>query len=92
MILIDPVWARIRANAGNQFHQIRGKAFTYTIQGNSLVPDGINQQIPKTHFELALPHLPLENTVPVQHLRGPSYIYAVLMDRRIRGQDEWGVT
>jgi hypothetical protein len=32
--------------------------------------------------------VPLENTVPVQHLRGPSYIYAILMDPRIR-QDDW---
>jgi len=31
---------------------------------------------------------PLKNTVIVQRLQGPSYIYAVLMDKRIR-QNDW---
>jgi hypothetical protein len=34
-----------------------------------------------------LRYVPLPNTVPVQHLRGPSYIYAILMDSRIRRTD-----
>lgn len=90
MISIDTVWARIKASAGEEFHQIRGKPFTYEVCGAAVVPEGINQNIPRVHFEKALELLPLENTVPVQHLRGPSYIYAILMDRRIRGSDEWG--
>lgn len=35
----------------------------------------------------ALTLVTLANTVPVQHLRDPSYLYAILMDERIRGQD-----
>ena len=87
---IDTVWARIRASAGEQFYQIRGKAFTYEVQGSSVKPEGVNQNIPRSHFEDALELVPLESTVPVQHLRGPSYIYAILMDQRIRRSDEWG--
>jgi hypothetical protein len=30
---------------------------------------------------------PLPNTVPVQNLQGPSYLYAILMDSRIRDGD-----
>lgn len=91
MIRIDTVWARIKAREGEIFHQIRGKPFRYEIVGSALVPEGINQNIPRAHFERALELLPLENTVPVHHLRGPSYIFAVLMDGRIRGGDDWGV-
>ena len=90
MISIDTVWTRIKAGSGEDFSQIRGKAFTYEVRGSAVIPEGINQNIPRAHFEAALELLPLESTVPVQHLRGPSYIYAILMDRRIRRSDEWG--
>lgn len=91
MISIDTVWARIKAHEGDEFHQIRGKSFIYTVQGAAVVPEGINQMIPKSHFERALEFLPLENTVPLQEqFRGPSYIYAILMDPRVRKDDEWG--
>ena len=39
-------------------------------------------------MEEAAALVPLANTVPVQHLRAPSYIYAILMDPRIR-QSDW---
>lgn len=84
---IDAVWARIKSLESEKFHQIRGKEFTYTVIGSAVIPEGINQNITKKEFEKALKLLPLENTVPVQHLRGPSYIYAILMDKRIRRSD-----
>jgi hypothetical protein len=49
--------------------------------------DRTKQNIAKAHFAEALAYVPLRNTVPVQHLRGPSYIYAILMDERIRRHD-----
>ncbi|HUX46448.1 MAG TPA: hypothetical protein VMV58_00410 [Desulfosporosinus sp.] len=42
-----------------------------------------NVQISKAHFMEALGHYPLNNTVQLQNLRGPSYIYAIVMDKRI---------
>jgi hypothetical protein len=90
MISIDTVRARIKALEGHTFRQVRGKEFKYSIVGSALVPEGINQNITRGEFEKALSLLPLENTAPVQHLRGPSYIYAVLMDKRVRKDDEWG--
>ncbi|GAG82416.1 unnamed protein product, partial [marine sediment metagenome] len=32
--------------------------------------------------------IPLSGTTEIQHLQGPSYIYAILMDKRIR-KDNW---
>ncbi len=90
MISIDEIWNRIKSHEGEIFCQIRGKKFIYSVIGSALIPEGINQNIPRAHFKKALVLLPLENTVPVQHLRGPSYIYAILMDKRIRRYDEWG--
>lgn len=87
MIHFDEIWHRIEANEGEEFQQIRGGRFTYLVRGSILVPNRTNQSIPRSHFEKAAELLPLKNTVPVQDLRGPSYIYAILMDDRIRGLD-----
>lgn len=88
MVSFDTIWSRIRAHEGETFRQIRGGEFTYTVTGSAIVPDRTNQNISRAHFAEATRMLPLKSTVPVQHLRGPSYIYAVLMDRRIRN-DDW---
>jgi hypothetical protein len=84
---IKIVWQRIWGYAGKEFRQIRGGRFTYSIAAGHVVPDRTNHRIPKSHFEQALNLVPLQNTTPVQHLRGPSYIYAILMDDRIREGD-----
>jgi hypothetical protein len=84
---IGVVWPRIQVQIGTQFTQIRGGIFGYTEQSGCIRPDRTNHQIPRSHFEAALALVPLRNTVPVQHLRGPSYIFAILMDPRIRCGD-----
>lgn len=40
-----------------------------------------------TAIEKALERVPLKNTVAVQDLLAPSYIYGILMDARIRESD-----
>lgn len=80
---IEIIWKMIGDHAGEIFRQIRGGEFTYVMKGNAVIPDRTNVQISKAHFIEALEHYPLSNTVPLQKLRGPSYIYAILMDKRI---------
>ena len=87
MIGFDRIWARIHRHAGEEFRQIRGGQFTYVAHDGYVVPSRTNQNLPRTEFEKAYRLVPLEGTTPVQHLRGPSYLYAILMDRRIRGSD-----
>jgi hypothetical protein len=87
MITFDQVWNRIETHAGEVFIQIRGGEFTYQIVSGQVIPDRTNQQIPKSQFEEAFGLVPLPDTTSVQHLRGPSYIYAILMDNRIRLSD-----
>lgn len=87
MISFDELWARIEANEGSVFHLIRAGEFTYSIVGAGLKPSRTNRILPKSQFEKALEFLPLENTAPIQELQGPSYIFAILMDPRIRNND-----
>ena len=81
------IWNRIRDHAGEVFTQIRGQNFTYVFQGSHINPSTTEQNLPRAHFEEAYGLVPLKNTSRVQHLRGPSYIFAILMDHRIRKSD-----
>ena len=81
----DDVWRRIRQHAGETFRQKRGSEFRYTLEGDYLCPDRTNYRLPRKDFEAAMRLMPFPSTTVLQHLRGPSYIYAVMMDPRIRG-------
>ncbi len=87
MAEFEEVWTRIQSHAGEVYVQIRGGEFTYVAHEGYVVPDRTNQNLPRAHFEAAFALVPLENTASIQHLRGPSYLYAILMDRRIRRSD-----
>jgi hypothetical protein len=86
----DEVWHRIVKHEGEVFMQKRGGRFTYAIggKGNYILPDRTNQNIARSDFSRAYELVPLSGTTALQHLRGPSYIYAILMDDRIR-QSNW---
>jgi len=87
MTSIETVWSRIETHQGEEFRQVRGKVFSYSIDGTSLIPSTTNRKLPRSEFDKALRLVPLLDTKPVQHLQGPSYIYAILMDKRIRLSD-----
>ena len=86
---IDVVWARILAHQGQVFHQSLGQAFTYEVSGNALIPSTVKAKIYKSQFAKALAKVPFDKVSDVPAgVFGPSYVYAILMDRRIR-QDDW---
>jgi hypothetical protein len=85
--LIEIIWERIKEFEGEEFSQIRGGTFTYKVSGNSLELSRTNRNVSKSTFKKALENVPLENTVPLQNLQAPSYLYAILMDKRIRKND-----
>lgn len=88
MSQIDVVWLRIEQSAGGSFHLSRGGDSTYRVASGQVRPDRTNQVIPRSQFEKALDRIPLTSTAQVQDLRGPSYIFAMLTDPRIR-QSDW---
>jgi len=86
---IETVWARILAHQGEVFHQAMGQAFTYQISGTALIPDTTKAKIYKSQFAKALEHVPFSKVSDVPSgVFGPSYVYAILMDQRIR-QNDW---
>jgi hypothetical protein len=84
----DEIWRRIVEHEHEVFTQIRGGRFAYEVKGNYVRPDRTNQNISRKDFQSAYAFVPLSGTAVLQHLRGPSYLYAILMDGRIR-QNDW---
>ena len=83
-INIDVVWKRISDHAGKEFRQIKGKIFTYSVTENTAHLNCTNRSFTKKTIQSALEFVPLQSTSCVQHLQAPSYLYAILMDDRIR--------
>jgi len=85
--VVDPetVWERIVAHQGETFHQLKGQAFTYRVEGNAVVPSTAKVRIQKSQFLKALDAMPFARVADVpKDVFAPSYVYAILMDPRIR--------
>lgn len=82
---IDPneVWARILDFEGNFFFTDSGEQFVYATGSDYLAIRKTSYKIPRADIEKAVALYPFKNSVPLQHLRHPSYIYAILTDERI---------
>ncbi len=85
--MTDLLWERIIENEGQTFQQIKGGEFTYAVKGNVIELSRTNRSVSKSTFIEALKYVPLSNTVPLQQLQAPSYLFAILMDSRIRKYD-----
>jgi hypothetical protein len=81
-VSFDAVWSRVVAAEGQEFRQVRGKAFTYSVQGNAVVPSTTNRVLPRALFERAWERLPVAGPGELQDLQGPSYLFAILSDCR----------
>jgi len=86
---IDEVWRRIEAHEGAEFRTKRGLPLTYSISGSKLTPSRSDYPLAVSDFEKALALVPIESVAAISNLvRGPSYIWAILHDKRIR-QADW---
>lgn len=87
MPTIDEVWSRLRALEGKTFRQLRGGEFQYSLEGSVLRPSRTNRALSKGQIAKALARLPLSRPSQFHDLQGPSYIYALLSDQRVRRLD-----
>ncbi len=82
------VWKSIAAHAGEGFTTIQGRTFRYRLAGDSVrvERDGraINQALAKSEFQKAWERWPVTGPGELQDLRGPSYVFAILSDPRVR--------
>lgn len=84
MLSFNEIWDKIRSNSGQVFRTITGKEFTYSVIGNYFLPSRTGYRISKKDFEKAYEMLPLDGPGKINNIvRGPSYVWAVLNDKRI---------
>ena len=81
----EKIWISIKNCAGQEFKTKTGLKFTYKIEGSAVVPDRTNYPLDKRNFEIAAQIPDLQGPGQINDLvRGPSYVYAILSDSRIR--------
>jgi hypothetical protein len=78
------VWKRIQQHQGELFHTKRGCPFKYSVKGNYLKTTRTDYALSKKDFETVYNMLPIGNLAEITNIvRGPSYIWAILNDKRI---------
>lgn len=81
------IWERIRHLSGAKFTTKTGRPFSYAATSGGVSMNTTNHLLPKGHFQEAFERLPLSGPSRLQDLRGPSYLYAILIDPRVAGED-----
>ena len=89
--LADRVWQRIVACQKGTFYTATRRPFTYAVEGSGIwfYRNGrrINMRLARTELNAAIARCPLEKTTDIKDLRDFAYLFGLLMDRRIRGED-----
>lgn len=90
--LQELVWQRLNAFCGEEFRTQRGLAVSYQIEGDGIwfFRDGerVNRKLSRRQVEVGVSRCPLKSTTEIKDLIDYPYLFAVLMDSRIRG-DNW---
>ena len=89
--LPDAIWLRLQGCVGETFHTATGKPFTFEVEGAGVwfFREGrsINRKLTRAQVEIAISRCPLQSTTEIKDLMDYSYLFAVLMDPRIRQKD-----
>jgi hypothetical protein len=81
----EEVWRRIVAHEGDEFRTTTGLPFTYEIAGDILHPSRTKYNIAKSQVAKAFELVPFDGPGIINAIvRGPSYVWAILHDARIR--------
>jgi|SRR5271157_5562328 len=84
----ESVWRRIKTHQGEEFRTATQLPFTYEIEGAGIwfFREGrrINRKLSRTQVDVAIARCPLTSTTEIKDLIDYSYLFALLMDKRIR--------
>ena len=90
--LQETVWRRLANQQRKEFRTARGLPFTFEIDGAGIwfFRNGkrINMKLSRKQLNLAISRCPLENTPVIKDIRDFSYVFGLLTDARIKGE-EW---
>ena len=83
---IDKVWANICKHEGDVFHTVKNKGYTYVVKDNYiLINNDSRRKITRTNLSKALEiQNPTCSKIGNAGIWGPSYVYGVITDDRIK--------
>lgn len=88
----ESVWQRIKSHQGEEFKTATRLPFTYAVEGAGIwfFRDGrrINRKLTRTQVDRAIARCPLTSTTEIKDLMDYPYLFALLMDARIR-REAW---
>jgi len=88
----EAVWHRIKSHQGGEFKTATGLPFTYEVEGTGIwfFRNGqrINRKLTRTQVDKAIARCPLSSTTEIKDLMDYPYLFALLMDIRIR-REAW---
>ncbi len=80
----EKVWKKIKKHAGETFKTKRGYVFKYQIIAGDFYSGRTNYKTSKSDFRKAYALMPISKpSVLINIVRGPSYVWVVLTDKRI---------
>ena len=84
------VWLRIQKHQGDRFHTATGLPFTCEVEGNGIWffrnEKRVERKLTRAQLNVAISRCPLRSTTEIKDLMDYPYLFAILMDPRIRGQ------
>ena len=88
----ESVWHRIKSHQGEEFKTATRLPFTYEVEGAGIwfFRNGqrINRKLSRTQVDKAIARCPLTSTTEIKDLMDYPYLFALLMDTRIR-REAW---
>ena len=86
--LLESIWHRIESHQGQQFKTATQLPFTYTVEGLGIwfFRNGqrVNRKLSRVQVNKAIARCPLASTTEIKDLMDYPYLFALLMDPRIR--------
>lgn len=82
------LWAKIQQHQGETFYTVQNKELVYEVAGNMLYHNLTSVGIPRSAFVKAASLNPKNTAALHSKVRGPSYVYAIITDSRIKCGDE----
>jgi hypothetical protein len=78
------LWAKIQQHQGETFYTVRKKELVYEVVGDMLYHNLTSAGIPRSDFVKAASLNPKNTAALHSKVRGPSYVYAIITDPRIK--------
>ena len=84
---IETVWENIRSFEGHVFKTKRGIEYTYVFYGKYiLINNDKKRRITRDSLKIAIAiNSPTPSKFQRENIWGPSYVYGIITDKRIRG-------